>query len=232
MNCDLKTVFGGTAQRVPNSTDDNFVFSSQTLPIPPVYMETERLLVRRTHHDYNGWFRADALWFQAHRSTYKNLALLILSMIFHAEPNRVFLELTHPASDIKHLVIEYEHKGWREEYPNYLVALRPYEFTYYPREVGKYPWHSERPEPRHLPCFYLTNLNGAATEEDWYRRETIIGFGNDRGSIRLAELLLNASRPQNTLNEYELEGEAGFRGVGELSAEVKLHLLEHEWQGE
>src|SRR5690348_12877348 len=98
MNCDLKTVFGGAALRVPASVDDSFVFSSQTLPIPPVYMETERLLVRRTYHDYNGWYRADSLWFQAHKSTYKNFALLILAMIFHAEPNRVFLELTHPAS--------------------------------------------------------------------------------------------------------------------------------------
>jgi hypothetical protein len=233
MKCDLKTVYGGLALRVPTTNGDNFVFSAQTLPIPPAYMQTERLLVRRTYHDYNGWYRADSLWFQAHRSTYRNLALLILAVIFHAEPARVQLELTHPASDIKHIIIEYEHKGWREDYPNYVVALRPYEFNYYPAEAAKHPWYGTHSQPRDLPCFYLTNMgNILYTDEDWHRRDTVIGFGNDQGSIRLAEMLLNASRPQNGISTFELEGEGGFRGVGELSAEVKFYLLENEWQSE
>jgi hypothetical protein len=37
-------------------------------------------------------------------------------------------------------------------------------------------------------------------------------------------LLLNASRPDNPLNEYDLEGDGGSRSVGRLSAEVKLVL--------
>jgi hypothetical protein len=64
----------------------------------------------------------------------------------------------------------------------------------------------------------------STTEEDWENRDTVIGFGNDEGSVRLAELLLNASTPQNQVDQYDLEGEAGFRGVGELSAGVTLFL--------
>jgi hypothetical protein len=32
--------------------------------------------------------------------------------------------------------------------------------------------------------------------------------------VLFAELLLNAALPQNEEDEYELEGEGGFRGVG------------------
>jgi hypothetical protein len=42
--------------------------------------------------------------------------------------------------------------------------------------------------------------------------------------IRLAELLLDAGRPDNRVEEYELEGEGGFRGVGLHSAEAYLSL--------
>jgi hypothetical protein len=76
-----------------------------------------------------------------------------------------------------------------------------------------------------LPVFVLTNMDDAIyTEEDWARRDTVRGCGSDAANILFAELLLNAGRPQNPVTEYELEGEGGFRGVGEQSAEMRIFL--------
>jgi YD repeat-containing protein len=138
-------------------------------------------------------------------------------------PQKVHIKLTHPVSDIKNIVIYFEYKDLDEIEPGY--NTRPYAFNYYPEETERHPWYSRHPDPDELPCFWLTNLEDCViTEEDWGNRDTILGFGSDVGSVRFAELLLNASRPQNTVNEYVLEGEAGFRGVGKLSAEARLFL--------
>jgi hypothetical protein len=74
----------------------------------------------------------------------------------------------------------------------------------------------------------LAYLEGFAyTDEEWNKRDTVKIFGKDTGMVLFAELLLNAALPQNEEDEYELEGEGGFRGVGINSAEVKLFLPGH-----
>ncbi len=67
----------------------------------------------------------------------------------------------------------------------------------------------------------------ANTDEEWNKRDTVKIFGRDTGMVLFAELLLNAALPQNDEDEYELEGEGGFRGVGINSAEVKMFLPGH-----
>lgn len=63
-------------------------------------------------------------------------------------------------------------------------------------------------------------------------RDLVIVCGSDRALVRLAELLLNADRPDNPVVEYQLEGEGGFRGVGIHSAEVQFFLPESlGWDG-
>lgn len=47
------------------------------------------------------------------------------------------------------------------------------------------------------------------------------------GMVSFAELLLNLSLPQNEQDEFELEGETDFRGVGIGGAEVKLFSPDH-----
>jgi len=76
-----------------------------------------------------------------------------------------------------------------------------------------------------LPCFFLTH--GAGVDNgllEWSGRDTVRGFGSDTGSVLLAELLLNISGDTSPTAEVDLQGESGFRGVGPLSAEVKLLL--------
>ena len=50
------------------------------------------------------------------------------------------------------------------------------------------------------------------SDEHWANRDTVMGFGNDDVSIRLADLLLNFGSPQNETNEV-VRGVRG-RGVG------------------
>ena len=93
--------------------------------------------------------------------------------------------------------------------------------------MGKHPF-DDCADPRELPCFGLTNREDfLLTEEHWKGRDAVHGFGTDHGRALFAELLLNAGRPESSTDEYELEGEGGFRGVGIQSAEVRLYLPGH-----
>jgi hypothetical protein len=54
--------------------------------------------------------------------------------------------------------------------------------------------------------------------------DTVVGFGNAVGSAMLGELLLNASLESNAVDELNLEGEPGYRGVGVASSELHIWL--------
>ena len=221
MNCDLERLFGTLARAIPTSLNESFVFSSETLPAPPAHMVTERLYIQKGGHAYESRFYADALWFFAHKRTYRELALLILAIVFHPEPIKVQLELTHPASEIKLLVIQVD----QDTFASSGYTTRPHRFEYSPDKTDRHPWVGLPFDPIDLPCFWLTNKeDNIGRQEEWDNRDTIIGFGNDRASVMLAQFLLDASRPQNKLNEYEFEGDAGWRNLGRWSAEARLWL--------
>lgn len=224
MKCDLERYFGELADQIPTSDDGNheFIFSSQTLPIPPATMQTNRLVIKKTEHHY-GSYRTDLLLLYAHKKPYRHLGLLILSVVFHSQLAKVEIELTHPESQVKKLIIEYDFEPLEELPGGY--HTQPYGFVYYPEEIGKHPWKHLNCNPYSLPGFSLTNAEDClVTEEDWKNRNTLKGCGSDIGSVRFAELLLNASRPEETGNEYALEGEVGYRGVAPGSSEVTLYL--------
>ncbi len=216
---ELEQYFGQLADQIPTVADGNhdFIFSTRTLPVCPPRLVTDRIIIRKLKGDKPSGFRFDLLWFEAHKRTYRELGLLILSVIFQPEPDQVQLELNHPASNIKHLIVRFEYQDLDEVYPGY--TTRPFAFSYYPDETKRHPWYDQHPNVNSLPCFFLTNLEECiVTEEQWAQRDTIIGFNTDEASVRLAELLLNIGRPENTVDQYDLEGEGGFRGVGEQSA--------------
>ncbi len=224
MNCDLERLFAEVAPRIPTSADEELVLSAATLPRPPTQLTTDRLYIVKGIHEYHPAFRADVVHVHADKPTYRNLGLLILAVLFHTEPWEVQIELTHPASAIQLLVVESPYKGPDDIGPGY--NTRPYVFSYTPEPTSRFPWDT-RTYPSKLPCFYLTNRDNCVgpTEEDRANRDTVRGFGSDIGSARLAELFLNASQPDNPVDEYTLEGDGGFRGVGYLSAEARFWLL-------
>jgi hypothetical protein len=237
MACDLESIFGPLVGQVPTVIDGDapgFVFSASNLPVPPERMDTDRLVVRRTWRTYNyhnnEGYPVDGLVFQAKPETYRHLGLLIVAVVFHEQPVEVHLTLAHPASEIRELVVEYEHPNVSHFISGY--QTRPFQFSYAPQETNCHPWYSMGRVPiEDLPSFGLTSALGvnlgpgrAAQAAQWAAQDRVWVFGSDRALVNLAELLLNVGRPENPVLQYELEGEGGFRGVGVHSAEVILCL--------
>lgn len=225
--CDLETIFNSLAKRLPLNTDGNesFTFSIETLPVLPSEIKTENLYIKKSQHTYNDSCRYDSLHFNAHKETYRFLGLLILSAVFHPQPSDVLVKLNHPESDITNLSIESSHSVFPNLPSGY--HTKPSEFEYYPKISWKHPFN-ECIKPENLPCFNLAYREAFPdTDEEWNKRDTVKTFGSDIGMVLFAELLLNAALPQNEEDEYELEGEGGFRGVGINSAEVKMFLPGH-----
>lgn len=222
MSCDLQRLFGEAAEKVPTSEEESHVFTAGTLTTAPPQLVTDGLYIKKTAHEYGYGYEVDLLMFHARKETYRLLGLLFLSVVFDPEPKAVSLELTHPASDIKHFLIDNELAPAEELSSGY--HSRPHAFVYWPTEMDKHPF-DPCADPVNLPRFGLTNLEDFLfTEEHRRARDTVRCFGRDRGNALFAELLLNAGRPESAPDEYELEGEAGFRGVGVGSAEVRIFL--------
>jgi hypothetical protein len=175
----------------------------------------------KKNHDYEGSPRFDWLSFFAQKQTYQQLGLLILSVVFRSGGSRVHLALTNQASVVKNLVVEYKgltHRG-------FTYRTRPDHFLFLPDKVQIHPWTNQCLGVFDLPTFKFTNLkDSVVTEDDRSRRDTVLGFGTDDASVRLAELLLRFGSPQNEVTEVVLEGECGFRGVGRFSAEASFNL--------
>lgn len=225
--CGLESIFGDLGGRLLLSTGGNesFTFTSESLPLPPVQMETQNLYITKGSHIYHPSFKVESVAFNARKETYRNLGLLVLAAVFHSQPSEIAVKLNHSESDISNLVIEYKHLDLAVPYAGY--RTKPFYFEYYPELMRKHPF-DKCIDPQHLPCFSLTNTEDFQnSDDDWKNRDTVRIFGSDAGMVRLAELLLNAALPQNEQDEYALEGEAGFRGVGIKSAEATLLLPGH-----
>ncbi len=223
---DLEKIFRDLATQLPTIVDgDGYTFTSQNLIVPPSQVETQNLYIKKGSQIYHPSYKVDSIGFNARKETYRYLGLLILSVIFHSKLSKVLVKINHPESEISNLIIEYAHLTLDNPYPGF--HTKPFYFKYYPELSWRHPF-DKCIDPRHLPCFSLTNMEDFHnSDDDWKNRDTVRIFGSDTGMVRFAELLLNAALPQNEADEYELEGEGGFRGVGINSAEVTLFLPGH-----
>jgi hypothetical protein len=225
--CDLQTIYSDLALQIPTETGgyESITLSSENLPLPPFKMESGNLYIVKTKHNYNNWFETDLLWFYARKETYRYLGLLILSVVFHQRVPKVEIKLSHSHSEIKNLIVEYAPRNINKLPSGY--HTQPFAFEYYAQLTAKHPF-DRCVLPKDLPCFELSNSKGLSfTDEDWKQRDTVKIFGSDIGLVAFAELLLNFSVPHNDLDEIQLEGESGFRGVGVSSAELSLFLPGH-----
>ncbi len=224
--CDLQTIYSALASQLPSQTDGNesITLSSENLPLSSSDMTTDRLYILKTQHTYNDWFKVDSLWFYAHKETYRYLGLLILSVVFH-RVSEIRVRLNHPHGEIKDLIVEYGYRNIDDLTAGY--HTQPFAFEHYPQLPAKHPFDS-CVSPKDLACFELSNSKDLnLTDVDRKQRDTVKIFGTDVGLVSFAELLLNLSVSYNEQDEFELEGESGFRGVGIGSAEVKLFLPNH-----
>ena len=224
MGCDLHDLFGGLAERVPDGPPGypHVILHAGVLPAPPVSISTDRILFRKLYHEYNGWSRVDALWMYLSPSKCRELGLYLLAAGFHGPKDTITLSFAHPESEIRRLRLR--ETNLRLEDPPVGFSEAPFALRYYPAETAKHPW-IEDCGSRDLPVFALSNAEDCvgARAEDWTERDTV-WMGPYFGTFRFAELLLNAGCSWNTVREYALEGDAGFRGVGPMSAELRIFL--------
>jgi len=208
----------------PSSKD--FVFHAGVLPAPPAALTTDRIVFRKLYHDYNGWYRADALWMYLTPQKCRDLGVFLLACAFHGPAETTTLTLSHPKSEIRRISI-FPGKLRLDDLPVGLSEV-PFAFRYFPAETEKHPWLYDGYQPHELPCLALSNIDDAVgpTEEHWKARDTVWVCGGSPGTFRLAELLLNAGCPWNPVREYALEGDAGYRGVAPMSAELRIFLPE------
>lgn len=225
MPCDLDTIYGQLSRTLPTRSDGSqtILLSAQTLPVPPLQLTSDRLVITTRVHTHSPSYRADALWFQARPLAYRQLGLLLLSVVFAPAPDRIQLDLTHPASEIKHLLIDYP---YRDSNPDVGYVPRLYGFQYTPAVVETHPWaFTSQLDPDDLPVFSLTSQEArAVTERPRRAGDTVAGFGFESATVRLAELMLNIGLLDNPVTEYVLEGEGEHRGVGDRSADVRFLL--------
>lgn len=196
-------------------------FSRESLPVPPESVVTGGLCVTKNTHFYND-FPVDRVSIEADKGTLGKLGLLILASLFHRDPPRVALVLTHPRSDIRRMFIGHDWGG-ELRYPGLHVA--PVQFNYYPQRVSRHPWSGRDLDSVDLPVLSLTTQKMSVDSiKELSQRDVAVGFGTLEASCRFAELLLNASRPSNRELEFALECELGLRGVGPASAEIVIWL--------
>ena len=218
---DLGRLAANQLQQLPTKVDGNheFEFTSESVPDVPDVLRCDSIVITKGFRTVNGCWRADSLQIYASRSTMRALGLLAMSALFFPKGRTVDVSLSHAASEIKLLRIG---APWADPF----FVTQPVSYTYLPEIPQRHPWYRHHPEPRDLPAFLLTDRDelGGVTDEDWDARDTVVGFGSAEGTAQLAALLLDIGNPRCVPDEFQLEGESGFRGVAPLSAEVSLWL--------
>jgi len=226
IHCDLRRIYGALAASLPRGEDpDNDAsvsFHRGNLPVPPDELHSDQLVLCKGEHVYNGWYRADAVSIELGHRTARELGLFLLACMFHGPARDVWLRFDHPDSQVRHLVVPCNpFDGPLEARP----TMMPCALRYHPSEPFKHPWTWQQLHPEELPLLALTTVDQTpASDEDWRRRDTLRQASSYEGTLRFGELLLNAGCPIYEQREYALEGDAGFRGVAPMSAEITLWL--------
>jgi len=135
MKCDLHRCFGELAKALPDDEKRSFTCTAQTFSELPGQLETECLVIRKTHLNYEG-AQVDRLQFFAPKSTYRELGLLILSVVFQPRGSQVHVVLANPSSDIKNLIIEY--RGNTPRVSGHQTV--PWKFSFSPERIETHPW--------------------------------------------------------------------------------------------
>jgi hypothetical protein len=222
VTCDLDRIFGPPVGLLPTvlDPDEAFTFTREALPVPPEVLNTDRLVIRRGIHEYVGCHREDLLYVLfADRATARRLGVLVLAVLLHPDPATVEIQLTSEHSHIKQLRVRYEHAD-----PSIRYFATPSVFRYWPSEVRRHLRPPPYPDPHDLPELRLTSSDELGPpDQKWDERDTVVGFGRERGTVSFAEMLLDLGLDANT-NELYLESNAGWGGLAPLSAEASLVL--------
>lgn len=215
----LRKHFGQLGLRLFKTTGP-VLLTAADFPGIPTTLVTQAITVRKTHKYINDCYRLDVLNFRASRSTYQQLGLAILAVVFSPTLHELCIRFDRPDSDVHLIKIKYEGTTPRSAC-EYLTM--PHSFKYHPAEVYENPWSGLRVPDEHWPGFLLT-YSGSEPEKHWEERDIVEGFGSDDAAVLVAALLLDFGRPQNKQNLIKLETPVGYGGVSKLSPEVHFHL--------
>ncbi len=219
---ELEQHYAALAAQVPDGPPDEaeFLFRRESFPVPPAELKSSRVFFRKIARDYNGWHRVDHLALFVDERTARALGLHLLACVFH-DPESSVLAVSSEWSEVRRVVYR---ARWPADDPPLGLVQRPATLRYVPSPNKKHPWLHEN-DPASLPLLALSNeTEMVLSDEEWRARDVVFIESGAVGTVRLAELLLNASCPWNTVREYELESDAGFRGVAPMSAELRLFL--------
>ncbi len=209
---------------IPDTHDDSgYTFNAATLPALPPLLSSAGLVIKRSEHTYAPSYRVDMLEWYARRELFSCVGLAIFACAF--EQKALEISLTHEETEVLTIIIDGTDICRLSGFMDSRFKLESFE--YWPGTITKHPWWPdiESGSPYDLPWFCLTNRDDfVVTEEHWKARDLLRGFGSIRGSLRLAELLLNIGRPSNQRLEVALEGEGGYRGVAPNSTECTFWL--------
>jgi hypothetical protein len=219
---DVQRIGGPIAERLVGVSPDTgaFRFDGSSAPSLPPSAASDSIVITRTHHDYGGCWRADALHLYAVRQTLQALGVIVLASLFAPPDTSTDITLSHPATDIRTLRIRTPH------HERHNLALVPLWYDYWPQQQRRHPWDDDHAGPWDLPAVCLTDHTelGGVTDAQWLARDTVVGFGTPQGVARFGQFLLDIGNPAHPGDEYNLEGEAGSRGVAPSSAELTVWL--------
>ncbi|HEY6968020.1 MAG TPA: hypothetical protein VJA94_02360 [Candidatus Angelobacter sp.] len=220
MNCDLERVFGELAARLPeNEGSPVFELRETNVPVAPAELTTDRVCIRRCYLQRLPGCRGDHLDIIAPPSTFRQLGLLLLSVLFHEETDRSVIHLLPADSQVKHIVTEYKH-GLRSQVSGY--RYRPWDLRYVPKEI-EFVFKANR-EGLDAPLLRLTNIADQYCENDWEKRDVLHWAGRIVATAEIAKFLLNAGRKTAKQKGWVIPSNGAF-----FTAEAWLWTPE-EWE--
>jgi hypothetical protein len=218
---DLETVFGDLAAQLPKHEDDpTFIFSRENLPKPPPRVSTSRFWFRAPHFKFYDHYPKPAVDLCTDKQGSTLLGLFILSVVFHTQSSQVRL-VHHPAQlDLLRVRVE-------SPWPDYRTT--PESFSFDPICLtARHPTWTEMGVDKHeLPMVQITTRDEIGTQgrQPWPEGcSTVIGFGSDRASVRMAELLLDIGLGDTEVDEYQFWSEFYYRSVAVGSLEFAIWL--------
>lgn len=227
------------AARLPTvEAADWLTIRASDLPVPPAELTAPELVTEVVGHSYSPDYDVRVVDFFGSRRSYRHLGLLMLAQVLHRRPRLIRIRLAPRTVFVDRADTPLADR----RIPQMLSLELPWEldaslsrgglllsvesFTYEPHERERFPFRGPGKLPRDVEDFPRINLTDPDGECEAPHREAVAarGFGNLHGTVSLAELMLDISQASSSASRFDLECEAGNRGVGPASHEMRFIL--------
>jgi hypothetical protein len=230
---DLSEVYGELASLVPKREDEEIVLSRDNIPEPPAAISTSRFGFRRPGLKFYDNYPVPRASLCIDRGGCALLALLTLARVFYPEPEAIDVHLTHHDMQLDLLRLKVT-----DDWPAYRCI--PESFTYVAKSQrsknteesgGSHILHPDWTEnavsPLELPMVEITTRDelGTVHGRPWPEGyDTVVAFGSERASVRMAELLMDVALEDHTIDEVQFWSLFYYRSVAVGSAELVIWL--------